>query len=351
MAIYRIHPNEPRLGRFSSTEFGAHYQEEHLENWIGSNPEVLMDGDPILIIGRQVTTDLGGAIDLLALDENGSTIIVELKRGPTPRDVVAQSLEYAACIGSLDEAGIRSLASAYLKEQDPPISLDEAWRQTFVGSSDPDGGDSTDTFGDLVLNAHQRIIVVTEGTNERIKLVIRYLRSLDLDIGLLEYRYYQTEAGEEILDIEIGVDIDQPPISPVPSPRPPRHTEREVLDKWDSALVEAYQVFRDHLLQQDGVALDPKATMISFRLQTRDENIYVCSFGSVKEGACVWMNRISMQKRLDFDASLDAMDKAAPKEIQVEKNREWTTLKFPVDDLVAEQVADLVIEHIISKLM
>ena len=184
MAIYRIQPNERKLGRFSSTELGACYGEEHLEDWIESNPEILMDGDPILVIGRQVTTDLGGAIDLLALDENGSTIIVELKRGPTPRDVVAQSLEYAACIGSLDEAGIRSLASAYLKKQKPPISLDEARRQAFVGGSDLDDSDSMDTFGDLALNTHQRIIVVTEGTNERIKVVIRYLRSLSPDSTL-----------------------------------------------------------------------------------------------------------------------------------------------------------------------
>ena len=170
-----------------------------------------------------------------------------------------------------------------------------------------------------------------------------------MDIGLLEYRYYQTEAGEELLDIEIAVDISQPSTSPVPPPPPPP-TETQLLEKWDSALVEAYLAFRDRLLQKEGVTLDPKATQMSFRLQTRDGNIYLCSFAPAKEGTCVWMRRISMQKRLDFDASLDAIDKAAPKEIQVEKNREWTTLKFPVDDVVAGQVADLVIEHIISKL-
>ncbi len=33
--------------------------------------------------------------DLLGLDKDGNIVIVELKRGKTPREVVAQLLEYA----------------------------------------------------------------------------------------------------------------------------------------------------------------------------------------------------------------------------------------------------------------
>lgn len=49
-----------------------------------------------LLIGRQVRTAFDKKIDLLALDASGSVIIIELKRDKTPRDVVAQAIDYAS---------------------------------------------------------------------------------------------------------------------------------------------------------------------------------------------------------------------------------------------------------------
>lgn len=46
------------------------------------------------MIGRQVRTTHGGYIDLLALNQDGQLIVIELKRELTPREVVAQALDY-----------------------------------------------------------------------------------------------------------------------------------------------------------------------------------------------------------------------------------------------------------------
>ncbi|WP_447956117.1 endonuclease NucS domain-containing protein [Vreelandella sp. EE7] len=51
-----------------------------------------------LLIGRQVRTGFDKLIDLLALDANGNVIIIELKRDKTPRDVVAQAIDYASWV-------------------------------------------------------------------------------------------------------------------------------------------------------------------------------------------------------------------------------------------------------------
>jgi RecB family endonuclease NucS len=49
-----------------------------------------------MILGRQVHTEHDGYIDILGLNKDGDLVIVELKRNKTPRDVIAQCLDYAS---------------------------------------------------------------------------------------------------------------------------------------------------------------------------------------------------------------------------------------------------------------
>ena len=49
-----------------------------------------------VLIGRQEDPDLGGRIDLLPLAPDGSLVLIELKRNRTPRQVVAQALDYTS---------------------------------------------------------------------------------------------------------------------------------------------------------------------------------------------------------------------------------------------------------------
>ncbi|OGS23738.1 MAG: hypothetical protein A2297_04975 [Elusimicrobia bacterium RIFOXYB2_FULL_48_7] len=75
------------------------FMEDHLENqleeWIQNNPCLLGN---LLIIKSQVHTSRSQIIDLLAIDENSSAVVIELKRGKTPRDVLAQVTGYISCI-------------------------------------------------------------------------------------------------------------------------------------------------------------------------------------------------------------------------------------------------------------
>ena len=74
-------------------------RESMIEDWVAADPALL--GLDALIIGRQVPTDHGKFIDLLALDANGGLIIIELKKDRTPREIVAQVLDYASWIRTL----------------------------------------------------------------------------------------------------------------------------------------------------------------------------------------------------------------------------------------------------------
>ena len=120
-----------------------------------------------LLIGRQVRTSFDKRIDLLALDANGSVIIIELKRDKTPRDVVAQGIDYASWVETLED---NQLVDCYVdfatKHKLPDQSLDVAFKAKFGLS-----------LADVTLNdSHQMVIVASEldASTERI---ITYLNN------------------------------------------------------------------------------------------------------------------------------------------------------------------------------
>ncbi len=73
-------------------------QEAFLEAWLENSPRAIAQ-EPLLVIGRQASAHADGDVrysDLLAIDQDGNLVIIELKKSRTPREVVAQILEYAA---------------------------------------------------------------------------------------------------------------------------------------------------------------------------------------------------------------------------------------------------------------
>jgi len=74
-------------------------KEQLLEDMIVAAPRLL--SDEWMLIGRQEDTSYGGRIDLLAVAPDGSLVLIELKRDRTPREVVAQALDYAGWVDEL----------------------------------------------------------------------------------------------------------------------------------------------------------------------------------------------------------------------------------------------------------
>ena len=87
--------------------------EKSIEDIIELNPN-LITGDKLFIIGRQVQTDTRKFLDLLAVDKEGSLVVIELKRGYAPRDIVAQILDYSSWLSELSERRIEDIAKQYI---------------------------------------------------------------------------------------------------------------------------------------------------------------------------------------------------------------------------------------------
>lgn len=114
-----------------------------------------------LLIGRQVFTDFGKYIDLLAIDASGSIIVVELKKHKTPRDVVAQAIDYAAWVETLPSERIVQIYKDYAERWNvSEKSFSEAFHAKF-------GVVPTE---DDVNSSHQMVIVAAEldASTERI---------------------------------------------------------------------------------------------------------------------------------------------------------------------------------------
>ncbi|WP_230456326.1 endonuclease NucS domain-containing protein [Acidithiobacillus ferrooxidans] len=90
--------------------------EELLEDMIVAEPRML--SDEWMLIGRQVKTGFGGIIDLLAIAPDGSLVIIELKRDRTPRQVVAQALDYAFWVEKLNDESIETIYEKFSSGKD-----------------------------------------------------------------------------------------------------------------------------------------------------------------------------------------------------------------------------------------
>ncbi len=175
--------------------------ERALEDWIESNPHMLLEGENIAIVARQPRSMLGKYLDLLGIDASGACVVVELKRGETPRDVVAQTLEYAAWVDSLNHDQLDELARAYAAQRG--LGADGAidvYRNAFSLEAADDLGASPALADRITLNNRQRMIVVAESFSEEVEQTLRYLPTrLGVDITGLQFSVHRA-GGETIIE-------------------------------------------------------------------------------------------------------------------------------------------------------
>ena len=142
--------------------------EEQLETWLEQDISII--STDYMVIGRQVSTDFGGVIDLLCLDSSGDIVVVELKPGKTPREVAAQALDYASWVTDLSHQWITEIANDYLAENK---SLETAFQVTF-------GDELLET-----LNEGHSMLIVAESMDSSTERIVKYLSAQGIRINVL----------------------------------------------------------------------------------------------------------------------------------------------------------------------
>lgn len=156
-------------------------KESLLEDMIVTAPRIL--SDEWMLIGRQEDTGFGGRIDLLAIAPDASLVLIELKRDRTPREVVAQALDYASWVEKLRAEDIAAIYNHFA----PGKSLAEDFRQRFGQRLDEDE-----------LNQNHQIIIVAASLDDSTERIVAYLSARDIPINVLCFQVF-TNGTEQLL--------------------------------------------------------------------------------------------------------------------------------------------------------
>ena len=198
MAIFRLkveddnlHNAELIIAKETNIEL-----ESYLESWLENSPWALVEGEPILWVGRQTSANVEESTifsDLLGIDSEGNLVIVELKKSRASREVVAQLLEYAEWAEKLSDEQIREIAEAYFQTAKKERTLQDAFSEMFDTEMP-------------ALNRRMRLFVVAEEIPGAVSRVCRFLRtSHGMDINCLVVSTFQTEAGEVLVNTEAKI--------------------------------------------------------------------------------------------------------------------------------------------------
>ena len=199
MRLFGVH-SDGKFSEYVQTPFQAEHEEVLLEDWLESNPDGIVEDGKLLIIGRQVATNLGGLIDLIAVDRQGSVVVVELKRNRTPRDTLAQALEYASYAARLDTHQLEMILCTYLS--DDSVNLAEHHREYF----ELEGGEAP------AFNKDQRIVIVGQRVTSEIRQTASFLRSKGIRVSCIQFSFFQANGGTRLLsqEIVVGNESDKP---------------------------------------------------------------------------------------------------------------------------------------------
>ena len=172
-----------KLGeKVDRVEFEAMPSESELEDILVQDIGIV---DPnLLLIGRQVATAHGNYVDLLAMDADGNLVVIELKRDRTPREVVAQVLDYGSWVRGLEDEDIATIFSDFMRKHHPgreQTSLDQAFCERFGVKEMPEA-----------LNDSHELVVVAGELDASTERIVNYLADeYGVAINVVFFRFFR----------------------------------------------------------------------------------------------------------------------------------------------------------------
>ncbi len=120
---------------------------------------------------------------MLAVAPDGALVLIELKRDRTPREVVAQALDYAGWVERLKAEDIAAIYGRFA----PGHDLGHEFRRRFGVELDEE-----------TLNQSHQIIIVAASLDDSSERIVAYLSERDIPINVLCFQVF-SHGGEQFL--------------------------------------------------------------------------------------------------------------------------------------------------------
>jgi len=193
--------------------------ESTLESLLHANPGVILS-EPLFVFGRQPAVETG-ILDLLAVDQWGNIVVVELKRGQSgsgsasEETILSQPQNYAQSLATYGYEALNEIYQAYQADVEagrwdvgelavPASELDDAFEHVFGQPLKP-----------ADFNTTQRMVIVAETITRRTEQNARYLLEQGLNLQCVEVqRFKRSDSEQMVLATTVPVDYELGRVQP-----------------------------------------------------------------------------------------------------------------------------------------
>lgn len=177
--------------------FGGKVSEALLEKWLIQHPDLA--GEALLVLGSQLAefAEDKDRLDVLALDQTGELVLIELKVDDSFRVTDLQALAYAGAYATLGTAHLaRVLRNHVKRHEDSEISVEESQERitAFLGYSE---------YGEWSPSQRVRIKLLAPGFPQRVLKTVKWLGDVyGMPIEAIEVKLFEDSGGAFHLTVE-----------------------------------------------------------------------------------------------------------------------------------------------------
>lgn len=166
-------------------------REDHMEEFVRGNIDLVFEDESLLVVGKQVFDANGKRCDLVAVAEDGTLVLIELKRDAQDakgrrEPFESQAIRYAATLATIaDESElVEKLYAPYIERHRPEFDLGDLSPSEYAHRKLKDflaGNQSARTF-----NQRQRIVLIASGFDDETLSSAVWLSNQGIDIACLQ---------------------------------------------------------------------------------------------------------------------------------------------------------------------
>lgn len=166
-------------------------REEHIEEFLRKNIEVIFEDETLLVVGKQVVNKENGRSDLTAVDENGNLVLIEIKRDVEDIKQRKEAFEFQAIRYAASYAKIKTpddlvdkIFASYIEKYKDEFELGDLTayeKASRILTDFLENNNALKTF-----NSKQRIILISSSFDKQTLSASAWLIANNVDISCFE---------------------------------------------------------------------------------------------------------------------------------------------------------------------